>query len=348
MKELKRQLSSGIIGGLYLFITEDKYLSDSYIAQMEKMILDPAFRSLNYNEFDGGADEDILIQSLTGMPFMGEKRIVLVRIDNIKSKNEGKTARVINTLTEYINSPSEYTVLIVVCSSVDKRSGFYKLFREKGKIAEFKKPKRSEFYEWIDGQFRRRGITAGRDVINHIISSVDYNSKESEVDMGYFINEIEKISMIDPKAKTVTLDMVKRVTSAGVNADIFRLTDALTGGDAATVQTQLYKLRYNNIPVMKSISTIATTMRNIALCQSLAEKGMSEENIAKEYSMHPFVVKNSLQTRGTFSYNDALSAIKALSKADIMIKSGQADEQSALWNVCMEICTKTFISGVQN
>ncbi|MBE6038514.1 MAG: DNA polymerase III subunit delta [Anaerofustis stercorihominis] len=348
MKQLKAQLSSGIIGGLYLFITEDKFLSDSYIAQIEKKIIDPSFRALNYTEFSAGADEELLIRSLTGMPLMGDRRLVVCRTDDIKTKNDAKTEKLLDHLSEYISAPSEYTVLVVVCKNIDKRSSFYKLFKEKGKIAEFKKPKRSDFYDWIAGEFQKRGVNIQREAINHIISSVDYNGRESEVDMGYFINEIEKICMIDPKAKTITLDMVKKVTSPGVNADIFKLTDALTNGDMGGVHRQLYRLRYNNIPVLQSISTIATTMRNIAVCQSLSAKGMKEEDIAKEYSINPYSVKNSIAVRGMFTAKDALNSIKALANADIAIKTGREDEQTALQNVCMAICTKTFIFGEIN
>ena len=343
MKELKKQLSNGIVSGLYLFITEDKYLSDSYITQIEKITLQGEFRQLNYNYYDTTTDNSTLIQSLMSMPFMSERRMCEISLGEIKSKNDSKTDSLIEVIEEYLQSPSEFTVLIVSCKSIDKRSALYKSFKEKGRIAEFKKPKRGEFYDWIEGEFQRRNVKANRDVINYIINSVDYNGRESEVDMGYFINEIEKISMIDPKAKIVTMDMVKNVVSRGVNADIFKLTDALTSSDLPTVHKQLYKLSYNNIPSQKTLATIATTMRNIAICQSVHEKGKKEEDIAKEYSINPYVVKNSISVRGMFNYNDALMAIKALSEADINIKTGRMDDEAALMDVCTKICMKVFV-----
>lgn len=343
MKELKKQLAKGIVSGLYLFITEDRYLSDSYITQIEKMTLKNDFKSLNYNYYDTTTDNSTLIQSLTSLPFMSERRLVNVKLEDIKTKNDSKTENIVNIITDYLADPSEYTVLVVSCKSIDKRHKLYKSFKEKGRIAEFKKPKRADFYDWIDNQFQRRGLKANRDVINYIINSVDYNGRESEVDMGYFMNEIDKISMIDPKAKIITLEMVKDVVSQGVNADIFKLTDALTANDLLTVHKQLYKLRYNNIPAQKTLATIATTMRNIALCQSVFEAGKKEEDIAKEYSINPFVVKNSISVRGMFSYSDALKAIKALCEADVDIKTGRTDEETALMNVCTMICTKTFV-----
>ncbi len=343
MKELKKQLSAGIIAGLYLFITEDKYLSDSYITQMEKMILKNGFKELNYNYYDTTTDNSTMINSLTSLPVMSERRMVVVSLNDIKNKNDAKTENIIKILTDYLDSPSEYAVLIVSCKSIDKRSAFFKAFKEKGKIAEFKKPKRQDFYEWIENQFSRRGLKANRDVINHIISSVDYNGRESEIDMGYFINEIEKISMIDPKAKIITMEMVKDVVSGGVNADIFRLTDALTSGDLSTMQKQLYKLSYNNTPTQKTLATIATTMRNIAICQSALENGKKEDEIAKAYSINPYAVKTALSCRGTFSPNDALNAIKALARTDADIKTGKTDDETALVNACTMICTKVFV-----
>ncbi|MBR6801864.1 MAG: DNA polymerase III subunit delta [Eubacteriaceae bacterium] len=343
MKELKKQLANGIVTGIYLFITEDRYLSDSYISQIEKMTVGPEWKSLNYNYFDLTTDPSNLIPSLTGMPVMSERRMVVFEFGEIKSKNDTKTENIINTLTDYLRDPSEYAVLIVSCKNIDKRSAFYKLFKEKGKIAEFKKPKRADFYDWIEGEFSKRGVKANRDVINHIINSVDYNGRESEVDMGYFINEIEKVSMIDPKAKIITLDMARKVVSTGVNADIFKLTDSLTSGDLPGVYKQLYKLSYNNVPSQKTLATIATTMRNIAICQSVYESGKKEEDIAKEYSINPYVVKTSISMRGMFSYMDALKALKLLSDADMDIKTGRLSDEAALMNVCTMICTKVFM-----
>ncbi len=343
MKELKKQLSMGIISGLYLFVTEDRFLCLSYIAQMEKMVLQGAVKELNYNYYDTTTDNSTLIRSLTSLPVMTGRRMVVVSLGEIKNKNDAKTENILKILTDYLSDPAEDTVLIVSCTSVDKRSAFYKAFKDKGRIAEFKKPRRQDFYEWIENQFARRGIKANRDVINHLISSVDYNGRESEVDMGYFINEIEKISMIDPKAKIITMDMVKDVVSQGVNADIFRLTDALTSADLATVQKQLFKLSYNNIPTQKTLATIATTMRNIAICQSAFEKGMKEEEIARSYGINPYVVKNSISCRGMFGPKDSLMAIKALCETDVKIKTGLTDDETALMNVCTMICTKVFV-----
>ena len=149
--------------------------------------------------------------------------------------------------------------------------------------------------------------------------------------------------MIDPKAKIITLDMARKVVSTGVNADIFKLTDSLTSGDLPGVYKQLYKLSYNNVPSQKTLATIATTMRNIAICQSVYESGKKEEDIAKEYSINPYVVKTSISMRGMFSYMDALKALKLLSDADMDIKTGRLSDEAALMNVCTMICTKVFM-----
>ena len=124
MKELKKQLANGIVTGIYLFITEDRYLSDSYISQIEKMTVGPEWKSLNYNYFDLTTDPSNLIPSLTGMPVMSERRMVVFEFGEIKSKNDTKTENIINTLTDYLRDPSEYAVLIVSCKNIDKRSAF--------------------------------------------------------------------------------------------------------------------------------------------------------------------------------------------------------------------------------
>lgn len=336
---LNKELNMNIISPLYLFIVDDDYIANSYITLMKKKIGEE-FIQLNQNYFEAKkTNPGEVIAACNTLPVLSDKRLVVVR-----DKNIFHHAALCGALIEYIKNPCQSTALIVYTNECDKRVSLYKSFLEHGKIVLFEKLKNEALEQWIKNAFNKRGLKIGRDALHYMIEAGDYNHKESEVDIGYYANEIEKLSLYEPTKKEISLESVKKAFSVNINEDIFKLSDAIIDGDISAAHKQIYKLTYNKTAPQVIIAAIARAVRNICICQSLYEKGKSEVSIAKECGLHPYVVKKSIAVKNRFNVSDGLKSLLVLAKIDVMLKTGLIDADSSLSLLACDIGTKTFLT----
>ncbi len=336
---LNKELNMNILTLLYLFIAEDDYIADSYIKLIKKKAGNMEFAQLNENYFDAKktAPSEIIAACNT-LPVMAEKRIVIV-----KDKNVHKYSALSAELVQYAKNACPSTVLIVYTNECDKRTSLYKTFNETGKTVEFAKLKNDALAQWIKSTFAKRNYAIADDAVRYMMDSADYGQKDSEIDIGYFANEIDKLCLYDPSKKQITLETVKKVFSVNINEDIFKLTDALIDGDAAAGYKQIHKILYNKTAPQIIIAAIARTMRNLCVIQSRYENGKSEAAISKENAIHPYVVKKLIAASKKFSKADGLKALLTLSNLDVMLKTGLSEPETAMLLMVEDICARTFL-----
>ena len=342
-KRLQSEINKGIIGPLYLFIVKDEYIAKSYASLIKSKAVTGDFYDMNVSVFDDKeCDPAQIMNALMTMPVMSERRCVEIDLDVF-----GKDSSVIKLLCDYAESPCEETVLIVLSSQINNKSLIYNVFSSNGKIVEFDKLNTYQLKDWIKAAFEKRGLSIETDALEFMVAVAEYNTNESEVDVGYFANEIEKISLYDTLIKKITVDILKKLQSKNINDDIFKLTDLIANANTEKSLAQLDKLLANNALPQQIISSIASLMKRIAICLYLTENGYSQSAISKNYRMHPYAVKKACEAKNNFSVKDALCAILVLDAADVMIKSGEMDAGSALFIAVADIASKTFsLSGV--
>lgn len=349
INELKRELAGGIITSLYFFDADDKYLADSYLKIFKTRIASGELGTLNLTVFTERPEPADVMNALRTLPVLSERRLVVIYLsDSPKPKAEdaakSKAAAdpLSEYLTEYAKNPVESSVLIVFSENADKRRPLYKAFAKYGKVVEFPKPSASRMPKWVEDIFTQRGYSIEPAAVRYLINALDYNSRDSDIDLQYFYNEIDKIIQYNPKSKKIALAAVKKLVSANISQDIFALTDAISSGNLAEANRQVYRLTYNAEAPARIFATIATNMRTIAVCQSLYSKGMSEADIAKSRGINPYPVKKAIAARADFTAEDALHALLVLANADMLIKRGRLDEYDALVLAVADITSKTF------
>lgn len=90
--QLKTQIKSGSYENAYLIYGEESYLKEYYVGIMKKKIVDPAFESFNFHQFEGKDSElDDILKDAQMLPMMSDYNFVLVRDYQIeKNKNDIK------------------------------------------------------------------------------------------------------------------------------------------------------------------------------------------------------------------------------------------------------------------
>src|SRR3989304_8019911 len=130
--ELIKNIEKGKIEPLYLFYGEEGFLIDEAVKKIVSVIVEPSNRDFNLEFLRGGETscEEIISKAQT-LPFMGEKRVVIVKdIDEIKASGAER-------LMEYCSNPSPSTCLIFTANKIDGRNKLHTTLSKNGITVQF-------------------------------------------------------------------------------------------------------------------------------------------------------------------------------------------------------------------
>ncbi len=252
-----------------------------------------------------------IFQLSSAAPFLGEKRLIIVKNFLAEAKAEDQSA--LANLLEKI--PDFSVVVFSESGEVDKRMALYKKIQKIGKVTEFPFLVGTELLSWIDRMVTNRGGTIERDAALYLSTSVGG-------DLFRLENEIIKLVSYTKKERPITLRDVELLVDMHVNASIFRLTDGMGQKNKKLALDTLHHLIEMGEDLHRVLYMIMRQFRIITCVKDLASQGLRKEEIASRLKEHPFVVSNTMGQARNFSFQQLSEAYKKLIALDARIKSG--------------------------
>lgn len=339
----------------YLFHGPNSMARDEEIAKMKAKLGEPDIASLNTTVLDRTTTLNEIASAADAMPFLADKRLVVVqgwlagqgsgKGKSKKAKGKGKgpsgpseeDGSPMQGLLDYLKDTSETTRLVfaeddllpethpVVKLAETKDSGGHtKVFAMPADpvrwIVERAKAKNSEIAPQAAQLLSvkiNRGSTNDRD---HFVS-------DSRTYLYKLDNELEKLAAYALGRRIESADVESLVWDEDV-ADIFKFIDAISmrNGEEAFKAVRGVLVRGESPLVV--LSHIARQTRQMIQAKENAD--LSNDALAQRIGVHPFVAKKALQQAQRFSLAELLGAHEAVLQADVAIKTGQMDDQTAL------------------
>lgn len=135
-QEFHAVVDSGNPGPVYLFCpyntSFEPVLAEEAIRHAIDRFVEPSLRDLAYSVYYADETESgEVVDTARTVPFLSDRRVVVVhRAELYQSENAVKP------LLEYLETPSDLTVLLLVANQVDKRTKFYRACKKAGAIVE--------------------------------------------------------------------------------------------------------------------------------------------------------------------------------------------------------------------
>lgn len=148
--------NAGKGGKMILLVYGDRYLYDMHIKKEAAGLETPEVNVVYAEEWD-----DSLYMQCISAPFLEEKKIVVVQLQNAGAGTKQKS------LTDYIHSPSEHTDLYLCTRHPDKRSEVYKTLSKKGCVMEFPKASEGDVYRSVKKRLVRKYAFSPEEVDRH-------------------------------------------------------------------------------------------------------------------------------------------------------------------------------------
>jgi len=204
-----------------------------------------------------------------------------------------------------------------------------KLLKKSGKSQEFKLLEGQNLKNWIKKEFNSYTAKTESLVIEKLINFLGNDSWQLS-------NEIKKLATYK-KNKIIQARDVELLVKPKIDVDIFKTIDAIAEKNKKQALSLLHKHLEKGDSPLYLLSMINFQFRNLIQIKSLVEKNCTYQNIQKSTKLHPYVVKKSLWQARSFSFPELKKIYQKIFKADINIKTGRIDPETALDLLITEI-----------
>lgn len=322
---LRRQLKSGDLARCYLLYGQERYLLDYYTRELRKAVLGAEDDPFNLRRLDGkGLDLQELEDAVDAYPSFAEKTLVEVADYDLFAASEGDQKRlkaILQDLPDCCCLVFRYDALEF---KQDKRKKqLCELVRDYVTSVEFPLQKQDELTRWVQKHFRARGKEISADNAAYLIFLCGSLMENLQ-------NEIGKIAVFSA-GNEVTRAEIDAVAVPVVEAETFKLTDALSRKDYETAAELMYKLfRLNTEPIAIN-AMIGGQLRKLYAARLVKNAGGNASTLMELLgSSSDYMPRQYLRVCGSFDEAWYREMIRRSAETDHQLKSTSADGEDLL------------------
>ncbi len=316
MNDIKEDIKNGSYSPVYLIYGEEAYLRENFRNSLIKALVKPG-DNLNYTRFAGGSINPAEIVSLAiTLPFMAEKRVILVSESGFFKKTPDEIA-------DYLSEPSPDTVLIFLENEVDKRSRGFLTAKKEGYDVKAEKFDDKKLVTWIAADFKRFNKKVTRETIEALMDRVG-------TDMNALDMEIRKLASYVGDRDVVTSDDVAVLVHRNPASTIFMMMDAIGSKQLGRAIACYYDMKAQKESAFAILSHIERHFRQMIAVNEMTQEQREDEVYLKGLGIQKFMVGKYLKQARKFSRNKMISVLEACAKADREIKLGEIDKDIAV------------------
>jgi DNA polymerase-3 subunit delta len=289
---------------------EQRRLVDNFVSEYG----DLALERLDGEEVDYGRIQE----SLTSLPFLATKKMAVLRAP---SKNK----RFVENIEQLLADIPETTELVIVEPKLDKRLSYYKYLRKHTEFRDFPQLEQNGLASWLVETAKRDGGAFSLSDAHYLIERVGLNQQ-------LLASELEKLLLNSPKITRQTIDLS---TEASPHSTIFQLIDAVFEGNLKKAYELYSEQRALKVEPAQIIAMITRQLSILALLKSAGDR--SNDQIAKETGLHPFVINKSQSIARKVTMAEIRKMASDLLEIDIKSKSSYLNPDEALQNYLLNL-----------
>ncbi|NLP51314.1 DNA polymerase III subunit delta [Bacillus sp. RO1] len=271
---------------------------------------------------------DVAIEDAETLPFMGERRVVVLSnpffltAEKSKSKVEHNTDRFL----AYIQEAAPYTIFVIQASyeKLDERKKIVKQLKKLAEVIEVQPLGERDLKAWM----KEKAMQNGADLSD---AATEELLKIAGVNLSVLSQEINKMAMyIGVSEPEISVDTVKLLAAKSIEHSVFELIEKMVHRRVDEALELFYDLVRNNEEPIKLHALIANQFRLLYQVKDLSEQGYSQQKMAGILRVHPYRVKLASQQGRFFERSELMKMVEDLAEADYLMKSGKIDKQLAM------------------
>jgi DNA polymerase III delta subunit len=263
---VRKQIQAGTPESIYLILGEDEVEKSGLAAEFADLV-DEGLRAFNVERIHAGdmTTGDRLTDGVAGiiaaartLPMMVPRRVVTVtQVETLLApKRESEAAtRALEQFEELIKRPEATTTLVLVATSVDKRSRMFKLLQKEAQIVEC-----GALVDLADAERWVRTRVAAADA-NIEPAAARLIAQRAGLDVKRLRADVDRLLLYTLGQKQITADVVKEVVGPAALQDDWAMTNAIEAGQAAEALRQLALMFDAGAPAEKILGQLGWLVR---------------------------------------------------------------------------------------
>lgn len=321
-----------------IHLLPDDFFGGERLAEIRRGCGEPDLVALNTTQLDGQRlSLDELAAAVGAMPFLAEKRLVIVRRlvgqyeprssdggsgERRRSSRAERAQALVEVLAQVpvttelvLLEPAEAAVRSTnpICQAIAKLGG---------EVMESRQLRPEEVEEWVGRRVRAKGGRMRKDAVAAL-------SAAAGDDLRRLDGEIDKL-LIYADGAEVTLSDVRLLVSEAQDDNVFHLVDAIGRRDRRRALGLLRELLGSGTPVPYVLTMVARQFRLLLQTRELLAAGSDQREIAGQLRLGAWQARNLADQARRFSLGDLERAYPRLLATDQAIKTGRLEGGLAL------------------
>ena len=310
---------------LHLLHGENELQREEALAEIVQQAgLTPDLRDLNTEVLESPVTAAALCRACSTIPFLGDVRIVIAR--ELLAQTKGQAGKEIDEIAAYLPD-LPHTTILIFCESkaiAAKNPVLAQAKKLNADIRAFAVPNTKELSRWIvDRTKMHQGV-------------IDFNAaallgQNIGPNLRLLDQEIRKLMLYCGENKAITVEDVKVMAPYIQSADvIFAMVDAVGQRNPRDAMLYLHRLLEVGEHPLGIFGMIVRQFRLLIQVRWLADRRMSEPDIAKRLKLHPYVTGKIRAQAQRFTPEQLRTAYQVLVDSDLAIKRGLLEAEAAL------------------
>ena len=323
--DILENIKSKKIDALYLFSQEELFLKRQVEELIKDAVVGKTSADFNYNVFyaeDASVDE--VLDTIRTNPFLGEKRLVILKNVEKYSPHEKK-------LIAFLKNPAPKTVFIMetLKKSTDKFIKKIAPYATEVVLSQLKGP---ALNKWISEYAKSKGKRISYEGIALLLEKVG-----NELDV--IINALNNLLLYAGESMIVSEMDIESLVKKTRQDTRFTFLNALMSKQTGKALEMASELSRNGKHATDLIGLINWQMKRIESVKQLIGSGYSKDRMARELKMTPYVFNIIHKQAARFTAQEIKRDLELLLSSDVAIKQGLKSPGLTLETLIVQICT---------
>lgn len=325
-KAALNQVRKGQPAAVYVCYGLEKYLMDDFIRSLTQQLIEPDHLDFAVTRFELKENSiESVIEDAETVPFMVPKKLVIASdayfLTGARQVKGVKVEHDVDHLLKYIQSPVEYTVLLITVEAekLDERKKLVKQLKELSTVVNFSTLTANDLTHWIKLQAEQLGCSIEPTAIDALVMNSGANLQGLSA-------ELEKLSLYVGQKGTITTELIQNLVVRSTEQSIFKMIEDIVHMRLDQALSIYYDLLKQKEEPVKICMLIARQFRIMLQVKELSQQGYTQQQIASQLKLHPYVVKLSEAQARRYSEHQLIHIMNQLADLDYHMKTGQVDK----------------------
>ena len=328
---------------IYSLSGDDDFTIRETLAGMKESVGTPDVRDVNIVTLDANVSLDEFTANASTVPFLADKRLVLVEglLGKFERRGGGRSGSGANgrkDLSEWERLPlvladvPETTDVVFVDGRLSASNPLLKLIQERVTARTFNPPGPRELRRWIADRARSEGAEIEERAIQVLAETIGS-------DLPVIASELRKLALV-AAGRAITAEDVDGMVSYAQESNIFASVDAIVEGRVSEALGLVHGLLEGGSPTGYIITMIARQVRLLILAKEIGARRLSTGEASQRLRLSGYPLRKTLFQADRFSMERLVEIHRMLLEADLAMKSTGADDELILDTLIADIASQ--------